>query len=313
MTCSDIKAVLVRTYADVPQKHTLQMAAALSYYFVLSLFPALILLSAAITYLPIPGLFNQILSLMGDCLPADAMSLVREVLADIITPNRGALLSFGILGTLWTVSGGFAATIEALDIASGIAEDRPFWQTRPLAVALALMTGALFLIALCVMIVGPNFGEWLAGKVHLSALFVLSWPYIHWAIAIIFAVLAVEILYLFAPKAKQRFLTIVPGSAFAVGCWIVLSHLLAIYFRHFGGFNKTYGTLGAAIVLMVWLYWTGFGLLVGAELNAELAKQRASGKLKLNQGVRHETVADHFAIDRADDTRLRPSDELGAR
>jgi len=284
MTFAEIKTVLVRTYADVPQKHTLHMAAALSYYFVLALFPALILLSAAVTYLPIPGLFNQVLSFMGACLPADAMSLVRGVLADIITPNRGALLSFGILGTLWTVSSGFAATIEALDIAYGIADDRPFWKTRPLAVALALMTGALLLIALSVMIVGPNFGEWLAGKVYLSALFVRSWPYIHWAIAITFAVLSVEILYLFAPKAKQSFLTIVPGSAVAVGCWIVLSHLLGIYFRHFGTFNKTYGTLGAAIVLMVWLYWTGFGLLVGAELNAELSKQRDRGKPVLDGG-----------------------------
>ena len=111
MTRSEITRVLVRTYADVLQKHTLQMAAALSYYFVLSLFPALILLSAAVTYLPVPGLFNQVLSFMGACMPADAMSLVRGVLADIITPNRGALLSFGILGTLWTVSSGFAATL----------------------------------------------------------------------------------------------------------------------------------------------------------------------------------------------------------
>jgi virulence factor BrkB len=129
MTRADINAVVVRTYADVLQKHTLQMAAALSYYFVLSLFPALILLSAAMTYLPIPGLFNQILSFMGACLPADTMTLVRGVLADLISPNRGAFLSFGILGTLWAVSAGFAATIEALAIACEIDDDRPFWKT----------------------------------------------------------------------------------------------------------------------------------------------------------------------------------------
>lgn len=271
MRRADIKTVLVRTYADVPQKHTLQMAAALSYYCVLSLFPALILLSAAVTYLPIPDLFNQILSLMGDCLPADVMSLIRRVLADIITPNRGAFLSFGVLGTLWTVSGGFAATIEALDIAYGISDDRPFWKTRPLAVALAFVTGLLLLIALPVMVVGPKVGEWFAGRVHLSAQFVLLWPYIHWTIAITLAILAVEALYLLAPNVKQRLLTILPGSALAVSCWVVLSHLLGTYFRHFGTFNKTYGTLGAAIALMIWLYWMGFALLLGAELNAELA------------------------------------------
>jgi membrane protein len=249
------------------------MAAALSYYFVLSLFPALILLSAAVTYLPIPGLFNQILLFMGRCLPADTMNLVRGVLADIISPNRGAFLSFGILGTLWAVSGGFAATIEALDIAYEIEDDRPFWKTRPLAIALAFITGALLLVALPVMVVGPRLGEWVAGRVHLSELFVLLWPCIHWTVSITFAILAVDALYFLAPKMKQRFLAILPGSVLAVSCWIVLSHLLGIYFRHFGTFNKTYGTLGAAIALMVWLYWTGFALLVGAELNAELIKQ----------------------------------------
>jgi len=279
MTRADINTVLARTYADVLQKHTLQMAAALSYYFVLSLFPALILLSAAVTYLPIPGLFNQILEFMGRCLPADTMNLVRGVLADIISPNRGAFLSFGILGTLWAVSGGFAATIEALDIAYGIDDDRSFWETRPLAIALALVTGALLLIAMPVLVLGPKFGEWLAGRVHLSAMFVLLWPYIHWTIAITFVTLAVDVLYILAPKVKQRFLAILPGSVLAVSSWILLTHLLGSYFRHFGTFNKTYGTLGAAIALMVWLYWTGFALLVGAELNAELAKQCTNGNL----------------------------------
>ena len=79
---------------------------------------------------------------------------------------------------------------------------------------------------------------------------------------------------------KQRFLATLPGAVLAVACWIGLSYLLGIYFRHFANFNKTYGTLGAAIALMVWLYWTGFAMLVGAELNAELAKRSSQGKLQ---------------------------------
>ena len=109
-----IKTALVRTYTDVVQNHTMQMAAALSYYFVLSLFPALILLSAVVAYLPVPDLFNQALSMMGRFLPADSMGLVRRVLADVITPNKGTFLSFGVLGTLWAASGGFSAAIEAV-------------------------------------------------------------------------------------------------------------------------------------------------------------------------------------------------------
>src|SRR5581483_1060350 len=279
VTLGSIKDALVRTYWDLQRNHTMQMAAALSYYFVLSLFPALIFLSAVVAYLPVPNLFDQAMSVMARFLPADSMGLVRRVLADVVTPNKSTFLSFGILGTLWAASGGFAAAIEALNIAYEVQDDRPFWKTRPLAVGLAFMTGALLLLALSVMIVGPQFGEWLAGRVHLSFLFVLLWPYIHWTIAVGFTVMAVEILYYLAPNVKQRFLATLPGAILAVGCWIGLSYLLGIYFRQFANFNKTYGTLGAAIALMIWLYWTGFAMLVGAELNAELAKITKKGKL----------------------------------
>jgi membrane protein len=275
-----IKHALAQTYADLLKNHTLQMAAALSYYFVLSFFPALIFLSAVVAYLPVADLFNQALSIMAGFLPSDSMGLARRVLSDVITPNRGTFLSFGILGTLWTASGGFSATIEALDIAYEVKDDRPFWKTRPLAVGLALVTGALMLIALSVMMVGPRFGEWLAGRIHLSYLFVLLWPYIHWSIAISFTIFAVEALYFLAPNVKQRFLATLPGAVLSVGCWIALSYLLGLYFRHFANFNKTYGTLGAAVALMTWLYWTGFAMLVGAELNAELAKISSEGKIE---------------------------------
>ena len=261
----------------------MQMAAALSYYFVLSLFPALIFLSAVVAYLPVPDLFNQALALMAQFLPADSMGLVRRVVADVISPNKGTFLSFGILGSLWAASGGFAAAMEALNIAYEVKEDRPFWKTRPLAVGLAFLTGTLLLVALSVMAVGPRFGGWLAGRVHLSGLFVLLWPYIHWTVAVGFTILAIEALYFLAPNVKQRFLATLPGAVLAVGCWIGLSYLLGIYFRHFANFNKTYGTLGAAIALMVWLYWTGFAMLVGAELNAELAKISSEGKLQQKQ------------------------------
>jgi membrane protein len=276
----DIRDAVLRTYDDIVRNHTLQMAAALAYYSILSLFPALILLSAVVAFLPVPDMFNQTLAMMARFLPPESMGLVRHVLSDIISPNRGTVLSFGLLGTLWAASGAFSAAIEALNIAYDAHDDRPFWKTRPLALGLAFITGALLLVALATMIVGPRFGVWLAGTVHLSQVFVLLWPYVHWTIAIGFTVLAVEILYFFAPNVKQRFWATLPGALLAVACWIGLSYLMGTYFRHFANFNKTYGSLGAAIALMVWLYWTGFAMLVGAELNAELAKRSRAGKLE---------------------------------
>lgn len=279
MTIQGFNLALRRAYHDIDREHLLQMAAALSYYFVLSLFPSLIFLSAIVAYLPLPDLFSQAINLMSRFVPADSMGIVKKVLEDVVSPNRGTFLSFGILGTLWAASGGFAATIEALNIAYEVKETRPFWRTRLLSIGLAFLIGTLMLLALTVMIVGPRFGEWLAAKVHLSQLFVWAWPYIHWTLAVAFTILAVEALYYLAPNVKQRFLATLPGAVLAVGAWIGLSYILGVYFRSFANFNKTYGTLGAAVALMVWLYWTGFAMLVGAELNAELAKVSAEGKV----------------------------------
>ena len=279
MKIARIKDAVWRTVEAVPNKHTLQMAAALSYYFVISLFPAILLLSAIVAYLPGAKPFDQVLSLASGFVPHDSLELLRKVLSTIVTPNRGTLLSFGILGTLWTASGGYAAAIEALDIAYEVEEARPFWVTRPLAVGLTMLVGALLLIALAVMVVGPQFGAWLAARANLSWLLAKAWPYIHWTVAILFTVLAVEALYFLAPNVKQRFWATLPGAVLSVACWIGLSYGLGIYFRSFAHFNKTYGAMGAVIALMVWLYWTSFFMLVGAELNCELAKKSREGKI----------------------------------
>jgi membrane protein len=275
-----LKSAVFRAYSDLERNHTLQMAAALSYYFVMALFPALIFLSAIVAFLPMAGLFDQTLDLMGRFVPADGMSIVRKVLSDAVTPNRGAFLSLGFLGTLWTASGGFVAATEALNIAYDVEETRPFWKTRLLAMALALVIGLLLLVALAIMIVGPHFGEWLANRIHLSRIWLWVWPFIHWLISVGFTVLAVESLYFLAPNVKQRFRATLPGAILSIGFWLGLSYLLGIYFRTFANFNKTYGTLGAGIALMVWLYWTGFAMLVGAELNAELAKRTEKGAIE---------------------------------
>jgi membrane protein len=275
-----LRSALVRTYADVEINHTLQMAAALSYYFVMALFPALIFLSAIVAFLPVAGLFDQALDLMGRFIPPEGMDLVRKVLSDAVTPNRGAFLSLGFLGTLWTASGGFAAAIEALNIAYDAEETRPFWKTRFLSMALALVIGLMLLIALFVMILGPHFGQWLANHTHMSQVWLWIWPYIHWMISVGFTILAVEALYFLGPNVKQRFGATLPGAILSIAFWIGFSYLLGIYFRTFANFNKTYGTLGAGVALMVWLYWTGFAMLVGAELNAELAKRTKEGAIE---------------------------------
>jgi membrane protein len=274
--------LLQRVYENVQRKHTTQMAAGLSYYFVMSLFPLLIVFAATVAYLPVPNLFDQALGVAGNVMPQDSMGLVKIVLRQVITPNRAKFLSFGILGTIWAASGGFASMIEALNVAYDVRETRPFWKTRPLAIGLTLLIGILLITALAVMLVGPNFGGWLAAKVGLGSVFAAIWPYLRWSIEVGFTVLAIEFLYFFAPNLKQKFRRTLPGAAVAVGCWILLSWALGIYFQHFAQLNKTYGTLAAAIALMVWLYWTAFAVVLGGEINADLLEVER-GRLTLEQ------------------------------
>ena len=143
MRLSHIGSLFKRTYDNVQQKHTMQMAAELSYYFVMSLFPLLIVFAATVAYLPVPNLLDQAMALAAHFIPHDSVGLVQAVLRQVITPSRGKFLSFGILGTIWAASGGFSSMIEALNIAYDVREERPFWKTRPLAIGLTFLIGML--------------------------------------------------------------------------------------------------------------------------------------------------------------------------
>ncbi len=223
MPFSRIGHVLARTYNDVQNNHTFAMAAGLSYYFVMALFPALIFAAAVLAFLPIPNLFDQLIGAMGNVAPRESMSLVRGIVGDVITPRRGGLLTFGLLGTLWTVSSGFSMMQEALNVAYDVPETRSFWQTRLEAIGLALVIGVLVICAFGVMMVGPAFGAWLARHTDESPEFAVLWPIIRWVIAVGFTVLAVEIIYFVGPNIKQTFKATLPGALVAVGGSIGLS------------------------------------------------------------------------------------------
>lgn len=275
---------LVRlTYAGVQAKHISQLAAGLSYYFVLSLFPLLIAFAAAVALLPLPNLFDQILVLMARFVPPDSMGLVRTVLRDVITPHGGSLLSVGILATVWAASGGVAALIEAVNVAYDLPDKRSFVQRRLLAIALMFAVGTLAIMALSLLVVGPGFGRWLAGKVGLGAIFVALWPYLRWVLSVSCAVLSIELIYMWAPSSRRPFRSSLPGAVMALATWLALSSALGLYLRNFGRLNKTYGTLAAAVALMVWLYWTAFALLVGAQINSETIHLQETGTVAQEQ------------------------------
>ena len=288
VTWIGLRRAFKSAYRDLLSHHTLQVSAALSYYLVLSVFPALIFLSAVMTSLPIPDLFGRVMALLSHLLPADSMRMIQSVLTGLLKANRTSWVSFGMIGTIWAGTAAFDALIEALDITYDANETRPWWKTRLLAVGLAGLTAALLLIALVVMILGPRFGTWLAGQIHLSYLFVLLWPFLRWTIAITFTLFTVEVLYFLAPNVKQRFLATLPGAILAVACWLGFSYGLGFYFRHIANYSRIYGTLAGFVAFMTWFYWNSLALLAGAELNAELAKESEAGQLQPKEGPAEE-------------------------
>jgi membrane protein len=288
-TWNTIKRLLLTIYNDVYDEHIFVFAAGLSYYFVLSTFPLLVALASLLSYVPIPQLFESFLSLMARLVPGDGMTLVHSIVSDVISHKHPHFLTLGLVFTIWTASSGFAAIIDGLDVVYRVRETRPVWKTRPLALGLTLLAGSLLLLALVLMIEGTKFGIWFTGRFELNPNFLAAWRYLRWGIAMIFAMLAVELIYHFAPNLKQRFRDSLPGAVIAVMTWIGLSYLLGSYFLRFDSLSNTYGPLGAAIGLYVWFYLSGLALLIGAEVNVLLREARARSTSQSSPAARTST------------------------
>jgi membrane protein len=272
--CLTITRSLITIYNDVLDEHLFVFAAGLSYYFVLSLFPLLVSMASLLGYVPIPHLFEDLLTLMAKLVPGDGMSLVRNIVSDVGSHKHTHFLTFGLAFTIWTASSGFAAIIDGLDVVYRVRETRPVWKTRPIALALTLLAGSLLLVAVGLMVEGTYFGVWFTRRVDLNPAILAAWRYLRWGIAMVFAVFAVELVYHFGPNVKQRFRDSLIGSIVAVMTWIGLSYLLGSYLRHIDSLDKTYGSLGAAIGLYVWFYLSGFAILAGGEINFLLRELR---------------------------------------
>jgi membrane protein len=263
-------------YEELFRTRAFTMAAAMSYYFLLALLPLLIFLSAVLGFLPIPSLFDQLLDLLAVVVPPQAMQLVQQILASLLVPHRGGLLSFGLLSYLWSASGGFAASIEALNVAYDVEKMRSWWRDRLLALLLTFTTGGLSLLGLLLIIAGPRFGHLLTELFPIPLAFADIWPSLRLVTIFVTFVMAVETQYYLAPNRKQRFMDTLPGATLAVLGIFLSSGALAYYFSHLANYNKTYGSLGAVIILMLWFYVVALLFVVGAEWNAELLKLKAA-------------------------------------
>jgi membrane protein len=273
-----VTELLRRLVQKVQKDDCLGSAAQLAYYFLFALFPFLLFLTSLLGYVPIPNLMDRILELLAKLVPDEALKLVQDHIRDLVSNRRGGLLSFGILAALWASSSAITAITETLHRAYGVEEGRPFWKVRGMAILLTIGLSVFIITAMILLIFGPQIGSWMANSIGLGSIFEVIWPILRWLIIVIFLIIAMAMIYYFAPDVEQEWKWITPGSIFAVMGWIIASLGFSYYVTHFGSYNKTYGSIGAVIVLLTWMYLTGFFILVGGEINAILEQAAPEGK-----------------------------------
>jgi membrane protein len=266
-----LATLLLRIFKGYERKHLQLIAAGLAYFFLMSLFPALIVCTALAAYLPVQNGAQRTTSFIAHVMPPQALSLIQPVLSSI-APHRSGLLWLGTLTTLWLTSIGAKAIIAGLDIVYEVRTPRSLWLNRFLAFALTLGVGILLLIAVVLTLAGPVIESLLEIAVPLRQLWVTLWPYLQWLVAGTFTFAAIELLYLLAPNTPVTGRITTPGAFIAAGSWLAFSWGLSFFFHEFAEskLNALYGIFATPIAILTWLNWGAAAILLGAELNVDL-------------------------------------------
>jgi membrane protein len=265
-----------RVYHEINDDEVLTRSAALAYYFVSALFPMIFFLMAML------GLFAQshdlqssLLNYTARFMPGDAYKLVQKTLQEVANSSTGLKLAFGLALALWSGAGGVVSIIDALNRCYHVKDSRPFWKQRLIALGLTVGIAALTIVALTIVLYGGDIADFVGSHLGLSNVTVIAWHIVQWPIALFFVVLSFALLYFWGPDTKQQWQWITPGAVVGVLTWIGASLLFRVYLHFFNSYSKTYGSLGAVIVLLLWLYISGLAILVGGEINSEIENAAA--------------------------------------
>ena len=262
-----------RTGARVYKDDVLGKAAQLSYFFIFALFPLLFFLASLLGYFTQSGTQMRagLLRYLAAVVPRKASVLIRDTLDEITLASSGGKVSFGLLVALLTASFGMGSVISTLNAAYGVKESRPWWKAQALAVSLTVALALFIISALALILYGGNIGEWVAEELAFGDAFTLVWGVLQWPIVLAIVLLAFALIYYFAPNVKDmRWQWITPGSVLGLTVWLLVSFAFRLYLSFFDTYSATYGSLGAVMVLLLWLYLTGVAILVGGEMNAAI-------------------------------------------
>ena len=268
-----VKLVL-RIYKGMSEDDVSGAAAELAYRFTLALFPFFIFLAALGGFVAsafhIQNPTDQIMNQLGDSLPQDTASVLRTQLGSVIESRNAGLLSIGIAGAIWSASSGINALMKTTNRIFDIEESRSPVRRYLIAVVLTLMGAGLLVVSFALFFTGQIYGPQIAGQIGLQGPAARAFTLARWPVVIMMILVAVAFLYWLAPDRRVPLRWATPGALFFAVAWLVVTYLFGIYVSHFGSYNATYGTLGGVVLLLIWLYLTGFVILLGAEIDSVL-------------------------------------------
>jgi membrane protein len=273
----DWGGVARRTLAESRDDNLTDLAAALTYYAILSIFPALLALVS------IAGIVGQpatkpLLTNIGAFTPGAARDILESAVNGLTHGRSSAGLIFfvGLIGAIWAASAYVAAFMRAANVIWDVEEGRPIWKTLGIRVGVTLVAVVLLTVAAIAVVLTGGVARKAGTLLGIGDAGIRAWDIAKWPVLVLIAALIFGLLYYASPNVRHgTFRSILPGGITAVVLWIAASALFALYVANFGSYNRTYGSLGAVIVFLLWLWITNLAILIGAELNAEIARGRA--------------------------------------
>jgi membrane protein len=267
-----------RSFKEFADDNCTDWAAALTYYGVQALFPAIIVLVAMVGLIANgQQTIDTLLQTVQQMGAGSAVDALRGPITEVVKARKAAGIGLvvGLLGALWSASAYISAFTRASNAIYEVEEGRPIWKLRPQQIGVTL--GALVAVALVAggLVVSGPVAEWIGEKLHIGHIAVTIWSIGKWPVLILIVTVLISVLYWFAPNVQQpRFRWFTVGGAVALLVWIAASAAFGFYVANFSSYNKTYGSLGAIIAFLVWLYISNCAILLGAEINAEMERGR---------------------------------------
>jgi membrane protein len=258
------------------------LAAEMAYHFLFALFPFLIFIAALVgfigSWVGSDNLFVALIQLLAPLVPPEVQRVINEWVAGVVNTHSPGLLTFGAVGALWSASGGAGTLIKGLNRSYGVREDRPLPQTLLLAVLVTLVLALVMLSGVLLYTFGERFGSWLTVVLGGGEWFHSMWNLTRGpGVTVVLALLLLAV-YALLPNVRVGWRRALPGTIFAIVAWIALTALFSTYLANFGSYEVTFGSLGAAVMLMFWMYAVSLILVIGGEINAAVFQDSAHGR-----------------------------------